>query len=40
MTTNIVESVNSVFLDEREYPNTALFDAINKRFLQKFMRGV
>ncbi|XP_015160466.1 uncharacterized protein [Solanum tuberosum] len=36
MTTNIVESVNSIFLDEREYPITALFDAINRRFAEKF----
>ncbi|KAH0720236.1 hypothetical protein KY284_005266 [Solanum tuberosum] len=36
MTTNIVESVNSMFLDEREYPITALFDAINRRFAEKF----
>ena len=36
MTTNIAESVNSMFLDEREYPITALFDAINRRFAEKF----
>ncbi|KAH0722838.1 hypothetical protein KY290_005493 [Solanum tuberosum] len=36
MTTNIVESVNSIFLDEREYPINALFDAINRRFAEKF----
>ncbi|KAG5610946.1 hypothetical protein H5410_022227 [Solanum commersonii] len=36
MTTNIVKSVNSMFLNEREYPITALFDAINRRFAEKF----
>ncbi|KAG5610938.1 hypothetical protein H5410_022219 [Solanum commersonii] len=36
MTTNIAESVNSMFLDERECPITALFDAINRRFAEKF----
>ncbi|KAG5582749.1 hypothetical protein H5410_053376, partial [Solanum commersonii] len=36
MMTNIAESVNSMFLDEREYPITALFDAINRRFAEKF----
>ncbi|KAH0707409.1 hypothetical protein KY290_011965 [Solanum tuberosum] len=36
MTTNIAESVNSMFLDEREYPITALFDAINMQFAEKF----
>jgi len=36
MTTNIVESVNSMFLDERKYSITALFDAINRRFAEKF----
>ncbi|KAH0673951.1 hypothetical protein KY290_008348 [Solanum tuberosum] len=36
MTTNIAESVNSMFLDEREYLITALFDAIKKRFAEKF----
>ncbi|KAG5577494.1 hypothetical protein H5410_057628 [Solanum commersonii] len=36
MTTNIAESVNSMFLDEREYPITALLDAINRRFAEKF----
>ncbi|XP_016476708.2 uncharacterized protein LOC107798249 [Nicotiana tabacum] len=36
LTTNIVESVNSMFLLEREFPITALFDAINRRFAQKF----
>ncbi|KAG5611971.1 hypothetical protein H5410_023252 [Solanum commersonii] len=25
-----------MFLDEREYPITALFDAINRRFAEKF----
>ncbi|XP_049381227.1 uncharacterized protein LOC125845736 [Solanum stenotomum] len=35
MTTNIAESVNSMFLDEREYSITALFDAINRRFAEK-----
>ncbi|KAG5581956.1 hypothetical protein H5410_052583, partial [Solanum commersonii] len=36
MTTNIVESINSIFFDEREYLITALFDAINRRFAEKF----
>ncbi|XP_019258093.1 PREDICTED: uncharacterized protein LOC109236374 [Nicotiana attenuata] len=36
LTTNNVESVNSMFLLEREFPITALFDAINRRFAQKF----
>ncbi|XP_049394518.1 uncharacterized protein LOC125858749 [Solanum stenotomum] len=36
MTINIAESVNSMFLDEREYSITALFDAINRRFAEKF----
>ncbi|XP_070013315.1 uncharacterized protein [Nicotiana sylvestris] len=36
LTTNIDESVNSMFLLEREFPITALFDAINRRFAQKF----
>nr|XP_033511056.1 uncharacterized protein LOC117275834 [Nicotiana tomentosiformis] len=36
LTTNIAESINSMFLLEREFPITALFDAINRRFAQKF----
>ncbi|XP_015168895.1 uncharacterized protein [Solanum tuberosum] len=36
MTTNIAESVNSMFLDERKYLITGLFDAINRRFAEKF----
>ncbi|XP_059292330.1 uncharacterized protein LOC132045765 [Lycium ferocissimum] len=40
MTSNIAESVNSMFNVEREFPITALFDAINRRFAENFMRGV
>ncbi|XP_059310813.1 uncharacterized protein LOC132062214 [Lycium ferocissimum] len=36
MTTNIAESINSMFLAEREFPITALFNSINRRFAQKF----
>ncbi|XP_059301812.1 uncharacterized protein LOC132053720 [Lycium ferocissimum] len=36
MTSNIAESVNSMFNLEREFPITALFDAINRRFAEKF----
>ncbi|XP_075087719.1 uncharacterized protein LOC142169715 [Nicotiana tabacum] len=36
LTTNIFESVNSIFLLEREFLITALFDAISRRFSQKF----
>lgn len=36
MTTNIAESINAMFLDEREYPITALFDEINRRYGEKF----
>ncbi|XP_059306239.1 uncharacterized protein LOC132057629 [Lycium ferocissimum] len=36
MTTNIVESVNAMFNVEREFPINARFDAINRRFAEKF----
>ncbi|XP_059277955.1 uncharacterized protein LOC132032321 [Lycium ferocissimum] len=36
MTTNAAESVNSMFNVEREFPITALFDSINRRFTEKF----
>ncbi|KAM3217198.1 hypothetical protein P3L10_026641 [Capsicum annuum] len=36
MTINITESINVVLLGEREFPITALFDAINKRFTEIF----
>ncbi|XP_059294561.1 uncharacterized protein LOC132047549 [Lycium ferocissimum] len=36
MTSNIAESANSMFNVEREFPITVLFDAINRRFAEKF----
>ncbi|XP_059288402.1 uncharacterized protein LOC132041716 [Lycium ferocissimum] len=36
MMTNIAESVNVMFNGEREFPITALFDAINRRLAEKF----
>ncbi|XP_059315773.1 uncharacterized protein LOC132066485 [Lycium ferocissimum] len=36
LTTNIVESLNSMLRDEREYPITALFTSISRRFAQIF----
>ncbi|XP_060216901.1 uncharacterized protein LOC132644330 [Lycium barbarum] len=36
MTTNIAESINSMFLVESEFPITTLFNSINRRFSQKF----
>ncbi|KAH0716590.1 hypothetical protein KY290_012745 [Solanum tuberosum] len=36
MTSNIVESINSMFDVEREFPIVALFDEINKRFALLF----
>ncbi|XP_060190840.1 uncharacterized protein LOC132620160 [Lycium barbarum] len=36
MTSNIAESLNSMFNVEREFPIIALFDVINKRFAEKF----
>lgn len=36
MTTNIAESVNSMFLEEKELPIIALFNSINRRLAQKF----
>ena len=38
ITTNISESVNSMFLDEREFPMVTLFNSINERFHQIFMK--
>ncbi|XP_059315712.1 uncharacterized protein LOC132066415 [Lycium ferocissimum] len=39
MTTNIAESINSMFLAKRELPITALFNSINRRFAQKFHKS-
>ncbi|XP_060185021.1 uncharacterized protein LOC132614568 [Lycium barbarum] len=36
LTSNIVESVNSMFNEEREFPITALFDAISRRWSEIF----
>ncbi|PHT45722.1 hypothetical protein CQW23_14880 [Capsicum baccatum] len=36
MTTNIAESLNSVLMDEREYPVSYLFNSIAKKFSEKF----
>ncbi|KAH0673827.1 hypothetical protein KY284_024914 [Solanum tuberosum] len=36
MTTNIVESLNAMLVDEREYPVTSIFNSIAKRFGELF----
>ncbi|PHU30459.1 hypothetical protein BC332_02552 [Capsicum chinense] len=36
MTTNIAESVNSILMDEREYPVSYIFNSISKKFGEKF----
>ncbi|XP_049406269.1 uncharacterized protein LOC125869914 [Solanum stenotomum] len=36
MTTNIVESLNAMLIDEREYPVTSIFNSIAKRFGELF----
>ncbi|KAM3289843.1 hypothetical protein P3S67_018132 [Capsicum chacoense] len=36
MTTNITESLNSIFMDEREYPVSYIFNSIAKKFGEKF----
>ncbi|XP_055822154.1 uncharacterized protein LOC129890678 [Solanum dulcamara] len=36
MTSNIAESINTIFLDERVYLITALFDELNRRYGEKF----
>ncbi|XP_047259208.1 uncharacterized protein LOC124891524, partial [Capsicum annuum] len=36
MTTNIAESLNSVLMDEREYPVSYIFNSIAKKFCKKF----
>ncbi|KAM3269953.1 hypothetical protein P3S67_029859 [Capsicum chacoense] len=36
MTTNIVESLNSILMDEREYPASYIFNSIAKKFGEKF----
>ncbi|XP_047259455.1 uncharacterized protein LOC107874089 [Capsicum annuum] len=36
MTTNIVESVNTILIDEREYPVASIFNLIAKRFVEIF----
>ncbi|KAF3670336.1 hypothetical protein FXO37_08585 [Capsicum annuum] len=36
MTTNIAESLNSVLIDEREYPMSYFFNSIAKNFCEKF----
>ncbi|KAF3621087.1 Monothiol glutaredoxin-S1 [Capsicum annuum] len=36
MTTNIAESVNSILMDEREYPVSYIFNSIARKFGEKF----
>ncbi|KAM3337503.1 hypothetical protein P3S68_031828 [Capsicum galapagoense] len=36
MTTNIAESLNSILMDEREYPVSYIFNSIAKKFGKKF----
>ncbi|PHT99078.1 hypothetical protein BC332_32002 [Capsicum chinense] len=36
MTTNIAESLNSILMDEREYPVSYIFNSIAKKFGEKF----
>ncbi|KAF3624499.1 hypothetical protein FXO38_30234 [Capsicum annuum] len=36
ITTNIVESLNSVLMDEREYPVSYIFNSIARKFSEKF----
>ncbi|XP_016558424.2 uncharacterized protein LOC107858253 [Capsicum annuum] len=36
ITTNIVESLNSILMDEREYPVSYIFNSITKKFGEKF----
>ncbi|KAF3622644.1 hypothetical protein FXO38_25760 [Capsicum annuum] len=36
MTTNITESLNSMLIDEREYPMSYIFNSISRKFGQKF----
>ncbi|PHU17707.1 hypothetical protein BC332_13402 [Capsicum chinense] len=36
MTTNIAESLNSILMDEREYPMSNIFNSIAKKFGEKF----
>ncbi|PHU30721.1 hypothetical protein BC332_02814 [Capsicum chinense] len=36
MTTNIAESLNSILMDEREYPMSYIFDSIARKFGEKF----
>ena len=39
MTSNIAESVNSMFDVERKFPIVALFDEVNRRFALLFHKG-
>ncbi|PHU15496.1 hypothetical protein BC332_16701 [Capsicum chinense] len=36
MTTNIAESLNSILMDEREYPMSYIFNSIARKFGEKF----
>ncbi|KAM3338926.1 hypothetical protein P3S68_031012 [Capsicum galapagoense] len=36
MTTNIAESLNSILMDEREYPASYIFNSIARKFSEKF----
>ena len=36
MTTNIVESLNAMLIDEREYPVASIFNSVAKRFGELF----
>ncbi|XP_047268085.1 uncharacterized protein LOC124898486 [Capsicum annuum] len=38
MTTNIVESLNSILMDEREHPVSYIFNSIAKKFGEKFRK--
>ncbi|PHT89889.1 hypothetical protein T459_05002 [Capsicum annuum] len=40
MTTNIAESLNSILMDEREYPVSYIFNSIAKKFSEKFRDGM
>jgi len=40
MTSNIAESVNSLFGDEREFPIKAMFEKISKNIAIYLMKGV
>ncbi|PHT98068.1 hypothetical protein BC332_33030 [Capsicum chinense] len=38
MTTNIAESLNSILMDEREYPVSYIFNSVAKKFGEKFRK--